>query len=44
MFKFYRRINNVYSKKTQKSTKINLRSIKVKRSKTKFILNKKLLC
>ncbi len=44
MFKFYKRINNVYLKKTQKSTKINLRSTRVKRLKTKFILSKKLLC
>ncbi len=44
MFEFYRRISSVYSKKTQKSIKINSQLIRVKCSKTRFILNKKLLC
>ncbi len=44
MFEFHRRISSVYSKKTQKNTKINSQLIKVKRLKIKFVLSKKLLC
>ncbi len=42
MFEFYKRINNIYLKETQKSIKINLRLTRIKCSRTKFILNRKL--
>jgi len=44
VFEFYKYTNSIYSKKTQKNTKINSQLIRVKYSRTKFVLNKKLFC